>query len=165
MRVPFRAAVDTNILLRARQPDHPHHRPAVEALARLAQEGYDLCLSVQNVVEFWVVATRPREANGFGWTAETAAQALAELLPQFTLYPDPPDLLERWIGLVTGFNVVGVRAHDARIAALMMAHGLRYVLTFNADDFRDYPDLTCLDPEAIAAGAQLPDTAGEPELP
>ncbi len=157
--------VDTNLLLRARQPDHPHHQPAVEAMARLAQEGYELGLCVQNVVEFWVVATRPLEANGFGWSAETTAQALAELLPEFTLHPDPPDLLERWLDLVTRFNVVGVRAHDARIAALMLAHGLRYVLTFNAGDFDRYPDLICLDPEAIAGGGPLPDAEAEPETP
>ena len=52
--------VDTNILLRRTQPDHPSHTLAVESVARLLAAGDPVYFTLQNMSEFWNVATRPR---------------------------------------------------------------------------------------------------------
>jgi predicted nucleic acid-binding protein len=58
--------IDSNILLRISRRDDPDHFLVDTALARLARDGATLYYTHQNVAEFWNVATRPVERNGFG---------------------------------------------------------------------------------------------------
>ena len=58
--------VDSNILLRIARRDAPDHAIVEAALTRLAQGGAVLYYTHQNIAEFWNVATRPVEKNGFG---------------------------------------------------------------------------------------------------
>ena len=63
---------DTNILLRRTQPDHPSHALAVESIARLLAAGEQVCFTLQNMSEFWNVATRPASNNGLGFSVTLA---------------------------------------------------------------------------------------------
>jgi predicted nucleic acid-binding protein len=56
--------VDTNVLLRRIQPDHEHHAPAIDSVARLLATGEQVYFTFQNISEFWNVMTRPITANG-----------------------------------------------------------------------------------------------------
>jgi predicted nucleic acid-binding protein len=58
--------VDTKILVRAVQRNHPLMRTARQALRSLVQDGEELCVTNQNIAEFWNVCTRPADANGLG---------------------------------------------------------------------------------------------------
>ena len=49
--------VDTNVLLRRTQPDHPSHTAAVESVASLLAGGEAVYFTLQNIAEFWNVAT------------------------------------------------------------------------------------------------------------
>jgi hypothetical protein len=60
--------VDTNVLLRRAQPDHPSHAAAVESVARLLAAGEPVYFTPQNIAEFWNVATRPAANNGLGFS-------------------------------------------------------------------------------------------------
>jgi hypothetical protein len=60
--------VDTNALLRTLQVRHPQHEVITRALELLAEQGRHLHVVPQNLVELWVVATRPVEQNGLGLT-------------------------------------------------------------------------------------------------
>src|ERR1039457_6883593 len=64
--------VDTNILLRRTQPDHPSHTLAVESVARLLAAGDPVYFTLQNMSEFWNVATRPAANNGLGFSVALA---------------------------------------------------------------------------------------------
>ncbi len=66
---------DTNLLLRLADPATPQHVIATESLARLFRQGDEVFLTAQNFIEFWAVATRPLDANGFGWTGRDQARA------------------------------------------------------------------------------------------
>jgi predicted nucleic acid-binding protein len=55
----MRILVDTNVLLRAIQPDSPSCAPARSALKILHRENHELCLTPQNVREFWNACTVP----------------------------------------------------------------------------------------------------------
>ena len=46
-------------------------------------------------------------------------------------------------------SVLGKQAHDTRLVALMEAHGLTHLLTFNAGDFARFPGVTCVEPADI----------------
>jgi predicted nucleic acid-binding protein len=87
-------------------------------------------------VELWVVATRPVGQNGLGMTPDTAALELARLKSMFDLLPDTPAIFPLWERLVTQRQVSGTPTHDARLVAVIEAHGLTAILTFDEPDFR-----------------------------
>jgi predicted nucleic acid-binding protein len=57
--------IDTNVLLRSVQGKSAEHPSVVSAIALLLEKGEELFLAPQVLVEFWAVATRPVDANGF----------------------------------------------------------------------------------------------------
>ncbi len=83
---------DTNILLRVAQPTHPMHREALEALDRPLARDDRVSIVLQNVIEFWSIATRPVEANGLGYSQSEAEEELREIETFFTLLPESPEL-------------------------------------------------------------------------
>jgi predicted nucleic acid-binding protein len=103
----------------------------------------------QNLYEFWSVTTRPVAQNGLGFSSGQAAAALTRLKQLFTLLEDTPAILPEWERLVVAHAVLGKNAHDARIAATMLIHGVTHLLTFNDADFRRFP-ITVLTPAAVA---------------
>ena len=58
--------LDSNILLRISRRDDPDHAIVDAALATLTEAGAVLYYTHQNMAEFWNVATRPVNQNGFG---------------------------------------------------------------------------------------------------
>ena len=133
------------------QPGHAHHLVATDAVNALVLRGDAPCLFPQALYEFWVVATRPIALNGLGFTTKQAAVELSRLKGLFPLFQDSPAIYAEWERLVTVHQVVGKNAHDARIVAAMIIHGLTHVLTFNTHDFTGYPGITALDPAALAS--------------
>ena len=119
------------------------------ALTRLVIDGDKLVLVPQVLVELWVVATRPLEANGFGWDANRVSSVIGILRTQFELLDEIPSAFELWLKLVRENNILGKRAHDARLAAMAIAHGVFHILTLNTDDFVGLPEITPLHPLSV----------------
>jgi predicted nucleic acid-binding protein len=145
----MRVLLDTNILARLTEPGHAMHPGARDATRSVASQGHTLCIVPQNLYEFWVVCTRPQASNGLGKTATEAASELANIRTLFTLLDDPPALLPSWEQLVTVNAVLGRNAHDARLVAAMVVHGITHLLTFNDADFRRFPGITVLTPALV----------------
>lgn len=141
--------VDTNILTRLAEPGHPMHRPALDAVNLLVQQGHKLIVP-QNLYEFWVVCTRPVAVNGMGKTAPEAAAELAALKTLFLWLDETPAVYTAWAQLVASTPILGKNAHDARLVAAMTVHGLSHLLTFNDQDFRQYPGVTAVNPATIS---------------
>jgi predicted nucleic acid-binding protein len=77
--------VDSNILLRSLHPGHPHFAIAENSVAALRLRNETLCIAPQILVEFWAVATRPRDDNGLGLAPDRAAAELVSLRRLFRL--------------------------------------------------------------------------------
>ena len=122
---------DTNLLLRVADPNSEQHAVATQTLARLLGQGNEVYLTPQNFIEFWAVATRPVEGNGFGWTSERTAKEVADLQERFPMLPDLPEVFTRWLELVQKLPVRGKRVHDARLVAVLQAHAVEHLITFN----------------------------------
>jgi predicted nucleic acid-binding protein len=137
----MRVLVDTNILARIAQPDHVQHAAALEASDAMLAVGDRLYIASQSLYEFWVVATRPLGDNGMGMSVADAHSRITKLRQQYEVLHDSPNVLETWTQLVLAKSVKGKKAHDARLAAVMIANGIRDVLTFNNADFERYPNL------------------------
>jgi predicted nucleic acid-binding protein len=131
------------------QPLHSQREIARSAIKALTDRGTELHIVPQNLVELWVVATRPVEQNGLGMTPSAVAAELARLKSMFVLLPETPAIYAIWEALVTQHQVSGKPAHDARLVAAMQANGLTAILTFDKSGFSRYPAIEVVHPEQI----------------
>ena len=141
--------VDTNVLLRQFEPEHAHHRAAVDSITQLILSGEPVHVTAQNIAEFWAAATRPQAQNGLGFAIAVVVAALEHIERVFALLPDRPAIYEHWRRLVTTHGVIGSQVYDARLVAAMMAHGVGRILTFNAGDFARY-GIEVIHPSAVS---------------
>jgi predicted nucleic acid-binding protein len=140
---------DTNLLLRLADPGSEQHAIATQALARLLGQGEEVYLTPQNFIEFWAVATRPVDSNGFGWGSERTAKEVSDLRERFPTLADSPEVFARWLELVQRFPVHGKRVHDARLVAVLQAHAIEHLISFNTQDFAAFPFLSLFDPHQL----------------
>ncbi len=117
-------ALDTNILTRAAQPAHSSHKETLDALEVLRKQGESLCIVPQNLYEFWVVATRPLTVNGLAMSIVEAEAELASIKKLFHFLNDTQAVYAEWESLVLRYAISGKNAHDARIVAAMVVHGI-----------------------------------------
>jgi len=141
--------VDSNVLLRWLEPSDGDHLTATKALERLIFSGAILCYTSQNVSEFWNACTRPANRNGFGLTPAEANIRAREFELQLRLLPDSELIHFEWRKMLVDYAISGVQVHDARLAAAMRVHGISRILTFNAKDFRRFPDVQAVLPQDL----------------
>jgi predicted nucleic acid-binding protein len=145
--------IDTSTLLRTLQRRHPQYDVAVRALEVLPGRGGTLHIAAQNLVELWVVATRPVDQNGLGLSVAAAAAEVARIKDMFPLLADSPAIYPVWESLVIEHQVSGKPAHDARLVAAMQVHGLTAILTFDKTGFSRYPGIEVLHPADVAGSS------------
>jgi predicted nucleic acid-binding protein len=138
-------------LLYSAQPDHPRFEEALGSIKVSLARGEELVVFLQNLIEFWNVATRPRDKNGLGYAIARTDQEMDRLLESIAVLPDHEKTADIWRSLVVDHQVQGVQVHDARLVAGMKAYGIAQVLTYNPKDFARYCEITVLQPSAITA--------------
>lgn len=141
--------VDTNVLVRSIQVTHPMHTDAGRAMESLLDQALQLSIVAQNLIEFWAVATRPLANNGLALSITDTVAHVKTFRQTFTLLPDTPDIFSEWERLVETHEVRGRQAHDARLVAAMLAHGVTHLLTFNTDDFKRYNKINAVNPQDV----------------
>ena len=139
-------AVDSNILIYAHRTDSPFYKIASKCVQELAEGRTAWAVAWPCVHEFYSLVTHPNRYT----PASTPAQATW----QITLWMGSPAL--RLIGetqshwpvlqdLLVRSDVKGALAHDARIAAICLQHGVREFWTADRD-FSRFPALNCRNP-------------------
>lgn len=141
--------LDTNVLLRWVHPADPQQALTQVVVKELQRRGETVYITPQNLVEFWNVATRPVSVNGLGMTPSQADQEAVQLERLFQLAPDTPDIYTHWRQLVVSAGVSGVQVHDTRLVAVMLAHGITHLLTFNSTDFNRFSGITVVHPKDV----------------
>jgi predicted nucleic acid-binding protein len=141
--------LDTNILLRFANSADPEYATVRAAVAALGDRGDPACFVPQNLVEFWNVCTRPFRNNGLGLSIAETERRAKVIEREALLLPDNGRVHAEWRRLVVDFGVSGSQAHDARLVAAMLAHGVPQLLTLNDRDFKRYSDITALHPRDI----------------
>jgi predicted nucleic acid-binding protein len=141
--------LDTNILLRATDVSSASHLLANEAINQIVTNGDDCVITSQVLIEFWVVATRPINVNGLGWNSSQTIDYVNDLLNNFILLPETPDIFFQWLKLVQDNNIKGKRSHDIRLLAVMKCHNINHLLTFNSQDFLAIPEIIIVHPQDL----------------
>ena len=141
--------IDTNVLLRSVQPSHSMHAVALAALENLMKKEEPLVITIQNVAEFWNVATRPENNNGLGFTIEETQMSVARLESFFQILGEDVTSYATWKTMLTNRRITGAQVPDARLAAVMKVHGIGRIVTFNISDFARFPEIEVVHPSEI----------------
>lgn len=140
---------DTNVLLRSAQRYHPQYSASAGGIEKLIRANREPVIFLQNLVEFWNVATRSEQSNGLGYSVQRTNEELVRLTESLVILPDHPRTAQLWRALVVDHEVRGVQVHDARLVAGMKAHGIQEILTYNGDDFIRYSEISVLVPDEV----------------
>lgn len=141
--------LDTGILLRAFDPASGDYEQVLRSLDLLWQRGETLFVTVQNLAEFWNVATRPIANNGLGLNAVEVAKQLQAIEDFAIVLTESAQSFAVWKRLVIEQSVVGAKVHDARLASVMLVAGIANILTFNERDFRRLAGLSPISPANV----------------
>lgn len=142
-------AIDTNVLVYAHRADSPWHERARRSLRRLAEGDARWAIPWPCVHEFYAVVTHPQIYA----PPSTRAQALAEIegwlgSPELELLSEGEGYWRLLRRALDRGRVVGPMVHDARIAAICLAHGVDEL--WSADrDFGRFPELTVRNPLVV----------------
>jgi len=132
-----RVFVDTNVLVYASQAASQFFDQATAALARLEDAGDELCVSRQVFREYLAAVTRP-QADMAAVPAAMAVASIRRLLEIYPVLEEGPAVTEQLLELVEHIPTGGRQVHDANLVAIMLVHGIKRLLTFNAGDFRRF---------------------------
>ena len=139
-------AVDTNILVSFQRLEYAQHARAVEVLTGLAEGTALWALPWPCVHEFYAVVTNPRIFKT-PTLPEHALEVVSALLesPSVRLLTEGPGHWERLARLIRAGHISGAAVHDARIASICLAHGVRELWTADRD-FSRFPALKIRNP-------------------
>lgn len=142
---------DTNVSSRRVLLSDPLYGVVKSALDALIFQGEIVYITAQNLVEFQALATRPAEANGLGLTPTEANERAGDIEALFPLLPEVPEIYPHWRTLMETIDLRGRQVYDARLVAIMLAHGITHILTFNANHFRRFPGITVVEPGDLSS--------------
>ncbi len=133
-------ATDTNILVYAHRSDSEWHRGASACVQGLAQGRVAWALPWPCVHEFFSTVTHPRIFDPPSTTAEAVTQIDAWLeAPSVVLIGESDSHWEVLHTILNEARIRGPMVHDARIAAMCIAHGVTELLSADRDFSRFSP--------------------------
>jgi predicted nucleic acid-binding protein len=138
--------VDTNVWVRTLRPDDPQHLSAVDAVTSLRTAGHQLAVVPQVFYELWSVSTRPAANNGLGFSIDQSLEDQRRILESSELFEDDSGVFDAWRDLIAKYAILGKQAHDARLVAAMVRHGLTHLLSFNGQDFSRFNEIAVIAP-------------------
>ena len=140
-------AIDTNILVYAHRRESRHYEQAAGIMRELAEGPDTWAIPWPCLYEFFSVVTNPRIWKD---AASSPDQAWLQIeawtsSPSISLLSETLDFLAVLERLVRRPRVRGPIVHDARVAALCVAHGTEELLTADRD-FALFPELATRNP-------------------
>ena len=140
-------ALDTNVLVYAHRRESQFHEQASYLVRTLAEGKPHWSIPWPCIYEFYSVVTNPRI-----WKTEATPPKIASA--QIKAWTDSPSLLllaetqyffEMLLPIMNQPRIRGPIVHDARIAAVCLAHGVEELVTKDRD-FQLFPELKTRDP-------------------
>lgn len=127
-------AVDTNILVHAHRRDTEFHTVAADHIKALAEGRSAWAIPWPCLHEFFAISTHPKIYD----PPSTRSQAIAQIdawlsSPPLSVLGEPTGYWSQLKSVLTTGKVIGSMVHDARIAALCSAHGVRELWSADRD--------------------------------
>lgn len=141
-------AVDTNILVYAHRADSHWHQSASASVRSLAQAKESWCIPWPCLHEFCAIVTHPRIYSPPSTIDQTIRQIDAWMeSPSLTLLGESTQHWRTFAAILKASKVAGPVAHDARVAAICIDHGVRELWTADRD-FSRFKGLRAVNPLA-----------------
>ena len=139
-------AIDTNLLVYAHRLDSPFNQAAYTLIGDLAAGPDRWAIAWPCVHEFLAITTHPKIFR----EPTPLPRALAQLdawrdTGNLVLLAETPGSFSVLRDLLLGAGVAGARVHDAKVAAICLAHRVTELWTADRD-FNQFPDLPTLNP-------------------
>lgn len=143
-------ALDTNLLVYAHRRDSAHHAAAAAAISAAVPHRGGCAVPWPCLHEFLAVVTHPRIYSPPTPPAEAiaAVEALAAQ-PGVHVIGEGTDHLTVLSDLLSSGRVTGPKIHDARVAAICLAHGVDALWSVDRD-FSWFPALHVVNPLVTA---------------
>jgi hypothetical protein len=140
-------AVDTNVLVYAHRREPPEHDAALKLVRSLAEGSEPWAIAWPSIYEFFSVVTNPKIWKQAASSPDQAWSQIEAWLaaPGLSLLSEPESFATVLEGIARRPRVRGPVIHDARIAAICVAHGVERLLTRDRD-FSLFPELVIEDP-------------------
>ncbi len=139
-------AVDTNVLVSAHRRDSQWHDAAARCVRELAESGEAWCLPSPCLHEFFAISTHPKLFAPPSSVEEALAQIDAWLAsPTVVVASESKQHWQTLATLLRTSRLTGPAAHDARVAAICLDHGVRTLYTADRD-FSRFPALRVVNP-------------------
>lgn len=127
-------AVDTNLLVFAHRADSTFHKRADQVIRELAEGGQLWALPWPCLHEFLAIVTHPRIYRPPTPLEEALTQVDSWLeSPHLQLIGETPSYWEVLRKTLARGKVSGPAVHDARIAAICLAHGIKTLWSADRD--------------------------------
>ena len=127
-------AVDTNVLVYAHRADAPFHSPAARVVRELVEGANLWAIPWPCIHEFLSKVTHPRIFKNPTPLARAVEQVDEWLRsPSVRTIGEPEGYFAVLSRVALDSDVTGAKIHDARIAALCLAHGVDELLSADRD--------------------------------
>jgi predicted nucleic acid-binding protein len=139
--------LDANVLAYAVDADAPQHTASRALLDAASDPSVTLYVTSQILCEVYSIITSRRRVRVVSSPAQALSIISAMLaLPGLYVLPTPARAVAGWMQLLQRHPVTGGDVFDLQIVATMQANGIQRIYTFNADDFKVFPELAVLAP-------------------
>jgi len=136
--------IDTNVLVAASAAGAPFHKEAIMALDKVHASRTKAFISRQVLSELLVTLSRPQAWGGEVDKAMLAAHA-ERLLKLYPVLEEGSGATAWLLSFIRDGRAQGKQVHDAAIAAVMLSHGVKRLLTLNTAHFERYrPEIMLL---------------------
>ena len=139
--------LDTAVLLYAADKSSPFHSRAVEMIEQSIGGKWLACVCEQSLSEFVATVTDPQRVRN-----PLSAASASKLLDKLLKYPQPEILysdeaiLRRAVKLMDKYPTLRRRFADAHLAATMLAHGVKTLITADSQTFAPVRELDVENP-------------------
>jgi predicted nucleic acid-binding protein len=132
--------IDTNILVYSTVSGNPWHEESRNWLTTLRNQGIMLCATPQILREYMVVLTRGLIFER-QFTVDEVLEAVNGILPWLRVLDETDKAAGSLRDLIRRYQIRGKHVHDANIVAVMLAHGVTRLATFNRVDFDGFREI------------------------
>ena len=134
--------VDTNILVYRADQDSTFHLPLVNLISRGLKGEVLLCLTPQNLTEFYSVMTNPRRVANPISPVEARVEIERYLQSQnIRKIYQTADLIPTLLKLIDKYPPKRQQIFDLQLIATMLVNNITRIYTFNAKHFQPYQEI------------------------
>jgi predicted nucleic acid-binding protein len=139
--------LDTNVLVYAADVNSPFFERSRSLLERALAGESDLCVSLQNLSEFFAIVTDRKRVDN-PRTQEEALEELKKYLQSERIgkiYQDSATG-EVMLDLMKRYPIKRQEIFDLQLVATMLSNRVNRIYTFNRDDFLKFSEIEVLEP-------------------